>query len=86
MPCEKYSLNLYCATFFIILYIVTVTDIVFTVNRKTQVLGRVLPHAETCDKRRSGPACLPRASEPLPGLPRKKGQWLEVSAEESEVL
>lgn len=35
MPCEKYSLNLYCATFFIILYIVTVTDIVFTVNRKT---------------------------------------------------
>lgn len=52
----------------------------------TQVLGRVLPHAETCDKRRSGPACLPRASEPLPGMPRKKGQWLEVSAEESEVL
>lgn len=44
---------------------------------RTQVLGTVLPLAETCE-RRSSPVCRSRAGETLPGMPRKKGQWPEV--------
>lgn len=35
---------------------------------------------------RSGPVCLPRAGETLAGMPRKKGQWLEVVPKKSDVL
>lgn len=44
---------------------------------RTQVLGRVLPVAETCEGR-SGPVCRPKAGETLAGILRKKSQWPEM--------
>lgn len=53
---------------------------------RTQMLGKVLPIAETCEGRKEWPVCLPRAGKTLAGMPRKKGQWLEVVPKKSDVL
>ena len=36
---------------------------------RTQILGGVLPIAETCQERRSSPVYLPRAGRTLAGMP-----------------